>query len=179
MKGRSSSLKDKLTPYNCLLKSANFLIKITNEKAFPDIKFTGVWDSVNCFSVWFCENYLLVLEIRFQVFYLTSKKIQGFSSDKKILLMQSLLFDPVEPCLSFFEISIFSWDFLGNWTSCVWNQLHFHTKSDKSFCRWKTTKDERFPQIYLISYLPFKASAFFQIFFPNKTSFKFCTTRWM
>ena len=144
-----------------MLKSANFLIKTTNEKAFPDIKFTGVLDSVNCFSVWFCENYLLVLEIRFQVFYLTSKKIQGFSSDKKILLMQSLLFDPVEPCLSFFEISIFSWDFLG------------------SFCGRKTTKDERCPQIYLISFLPFKASAFFQIFFLNKTSFKFCTTRWM
>ena len=45
------------------------------------------------FSVRFCNDWLLVLKIRFQVFFLQAKKSTSFSSDRKILiLLLSVLF---------------------------------------------------------------------------------------
>ena len=56
-------------------------------------EFTGFLSGIICFSVRFCDNSLLVLKIRFAVFPFASKKVQGFSSDKKILmLLLSVLF---------------------------------------------------------------------------------------
>ena len=56
-------------------------------------QFVVVLDGIICFSVQFCDNSLLVLKMRFQVFSFASKKTQGFSSDKKILLsLLSVLF---------------------------------------------------------------------------------------
>ena len=41
----------------------------------------------------FCDNSILVLEMHFQVFSFANKKVQGFSSDRKILmLLLSVLF---------------------------------------------------------------------------------------
>ena len=45
-----------------------------------------VLEGMICFSVQFCDNSLLVLKMRFQVFSFARKKVQGFSSDKKILM---------------------------------------------------------------------------------------------
>ena len=45
------------------------------------------------FSVQFRDNSLLVLKMRLQVFSFTSKKVQGFPSDRKILMsLLSVLF---------------------------------------------------------------------------------------
>ena len=50
-------------------------------------QFVVVLDGIICFSVQFCDNSLLVLKMRFQVFSFASKKTQRFSSDKKILML--------------------------------------------------------------------------------------------
>ena len=51
------------------------------------IYITAVLDIIICFSVGFCDTSLLVLEMRFQVFSFASKKVQGFYSDRKILML--------------------------------------------------------------------------------------------
>ena len=55
-------------------------------------QFTVVLDDMICFSIQFCNNSLLVLKMRFQVFSYASEKVQGFSSDRKILVLLSVLF---------------------------------------------------------------------------------------
>ena len=47
-------------------------------------QFNVVLGGIICFSVQFCDNSLL--KMRFQVFPFASKKIQGFSGDRKILM---------------------------------------------------------------------------------------------
>ena len=52
-----------------------------------------VLDGIICFSVRFCDNSLLVLKMRFQVNFFASKNVQGFSSDRKVLIsLLSVLF---------------------------------------------------------------------------------------
>ena len=46
-----------------------------------------VLDGIICFSVRFCDNSLLVLKMRFQVNFFASKNVQGFSSDRKVLML--------------------------------------------------------------------------------------------
>ena len=71
-------------------------------------------NGIICFSVRFCDNSLLVLKMRFQVFSFASKKVQGFSSDMKILMsLLSVLFY-LQNVSQFFEILIFSQDIWGN-----------------------------------------------------------------
>ena len=53
----------------------------------------------NLFFVRFCNNSLLVLKMHFEVFSLASKKVQGFSSDRKILM-------PLLPVLSHLQIRV-------------------------------------------------------------------------
>ena len=56
-------------------------------------QFIVVLEGIICFSVRFCDNLLLVLKMHFQVFSFASKKVQGFSSDRKILMsLLSVLF---------------------------------------------------------------------------------------
>ena len=56
-------------------------------------QFIVVWDAIICFSVRFCDDPLLVLKMHFQVFSCPSKKVQGFSSGRKILMsLLSVLF---------------------------------------------------------------------------------------
>ena len=56
-------------------------------------QFTVVLNDIICFSVRFCDNSLLVSKMGFQVFSFASKKVQGFSSDSKILMsLLSVLF---------------------------------------------------------------------------------------
>ena len=51
-----------------------------------DSQFTVVLDGIIYFSVRFCNNSLVVLKMHFQVFSVANKKVQGFSSDRKILM---------------------------------------------------------------------------------------------
>ena len=56
-------------------------------------QFAVVLNNIICFSVPFGDNSLLVLKVRFHVFSFASKKVQGFSSDRKILMsLLSMLF---------------------------------------------------------------------------------------
>ena len=67
-----------------------------------------------CFSARFCDNSLLVLKIGFQVFSFANKKVQGFSSDTKILVpLLSVLFH-LQNRVSVFEILTFSQDIREN-----------------------------------------------------------------
>ena len=73
-----------------------------------------------CFSVRFRDNSLLVLKMRFQLFSFASKKVHGFSSGRKILmLLLSVLFH-LQNCVSIFEILIFIQD--------IWGNVHYVTE---------------------------------------------------
>ena len=50
-------------------------------------QFTVVLDGIICFSARFCDDSLLALKLRFQVFSFASKKVQGFSNDRKALVL--------------------------------------------------------------------------------------------
>ena len=71
-------------------------------------QFIVVLDGVICFSVRFCDNSLLVLKMRFQVFSFACKKVQGFSSDPQVLR------------------------YLGKHSLCLRNQPYFLANSDKN-----------------------------------------------
>ena len=89
-------------------------------------------NSIICFSVGFCDNSLLVLKMRFQVFSFANKKVQGFFSDRKILMsLLSVLFH-LENCVSVFWNFNFWPRYLGKRSLCPWNQPHFLRNSDKS-----------------------------------------------
>ena len=79
-----------INPYNCLLKNANFLIKTTKDYKHP------VYCCFEWYKLFFCmilQQFIVGLEMRFQVFSFASKKLQGFSTDRKILtFLKPLLF---------------------------------------------------------------------------------------
>ena len=124
-------------------------------------------------------------------------KVQGFSSDKKILMSLWSLLAHLQNGVSVFWNSNFESILLGKRTSCPWNQLHFLRESDKRllspkqqkkksetrFCRRKIAKDDNVKinvsKNITCTFLLFKASVFLQIFFLRKPSFKFCIGRWM
>ena len=66
-------------------------------------QFTVVLNIIVCFSVRFCENSLLMLKMRFQVFSFARKKVQGFSSDTKILMSLLLVLFHLQNCVSVFR----------------------------------------------------------------------------
>ena len=68
-----------------------------------------------CSSVQFCDN--SVLKMRFQVFSFASKKVQGFSSDRKILMSLLSVFFHLQTVSQLFEILIFSQD--------IWESVHY------------------------------------------------------
>ena len=69
-----------------------------------------VLKGIVCLSIRICDDSLLVLKMRFRVFSFVSRKVQGFSSDNKLLiLLLPLLFHPLN-LSQCFEISIFSQD---------------------------------------------------------------------
>ena len=79
-------------------------------------QFIVVLNGIIFLPVRFCNNLLLVLKVRFLVFSFASKNVQGFSSDRNILMsLFSVLFHLQN---QFFEILIFSQDIWGN-VHCV------------------------------------------------------------
>ena len=87
------------------------------------------------FSVRFCDNSLLVLKMRFQVFCFTSRNVQGFSNDKKILMsLLSVLFH-LQSHVSVFWNFNFWQRYLGKLSLCPWKQPHFLRNSYKSLSR--------------------------------------------
>ena len=92
----------------------------------------AVLNSIIYFSVWFCDNSLLVLKICFQFFSFASKKVKWFSSDRKIsMLLLSVLIHLQKP-VSVFGNFTFSLRYLGKLSLCHWNQPHFLRNSSKS-----------------------------------------------
>ena len=87
-----SRLKDIINPHNCLLKKANYSIKTSNEQITYIIKYP-IYCCFGWHNLFFRTNSLLVLKMRFQIFSFASKNIKGFFSDRKILLLLSVLFN--------------------------------------------------------------------------------------
>ena len=50
-------------------------------------QFTVALNGIIRFSVQFWDNSLLVLKMRVQVFFFASKKLQGFFSDREMLML--------------------------------------------------------------------------------------------
>ena len=83
-------LKDVINPYTCLSKNANFSIKTSNDQI---TSYIIILDGITYSSVQFYNSSLLVFKLRFQVFSLSCKKVQGFSIDRKLLMsLLSVLF---------------------------------------------------------------------------------------
>ena len=132
---------------------------------------------------------LLILKIRFQAFSFASKKVQGFPSDRKILMSWlSVLFHLKNLVSVFWNFNVYP-RYLGKRSLCPWHQPHFQRNSDKSFisrakqikrnlrrfCRRKTAEDNA--KIHVSPNIPctfllFEASAFLQIFFPRNLLFR-------
>ena len=82
--------------------------------------FIVVLDGIVSFSICFCDNSLLVLRTRFQVFSFATKKVlQGFSSDKKILMLLSVLFYQEN------HVSVFS---IFDFSQVIWGNIHYATE---------------------------------------------------
>ena len=103
-----------------------------------------------CFSGRFCDNSLLVLKMRFQVSPFTTKKVQGFSGDRKILMsLLSVLFQ--KPCLSFlkfgFLAKIYGDTFIMSLQSTSFPKellieaFYLPSKTLRQFCRRKTAEN--------------------------------------
>ena len=115
-------------------------------------RFIVVLNGIICVSVRFCDNSLLLLKMRFQVFRFASKSVQRFSSDRKMLMsLLSVLFHLPNRVSVFWN---FSPRYLEKSSLYPWNPPDFLRNSDKS----------------LLSLL--KASAFLQIFFPKTLLFR-------
>ena len=82
--------KDTINPYHQFFNQEK---QSLNNITSLNSQFTAVLSGIICFSVRFSDNSLLMLKVRFQVFSFASKKVQGFSSDMKtLMLFESLLF---------------------------------------------------------------------------------------
>ena len=66
------------------------------------------------FSVRICDNSLLVLKMCFQVFSFVNKKVQAFSSDRKILMSLLPVFFHIQTVSQFFKFLVFNQDNWGN-----------------------------------------------------------------
>ena len=115
----------------------------------------------------------------------TSKKVPGFSSNRKLLMsLLSMLFH-LQNCVSVFLNFNFYSRYLEKRSLCPWNQLHFLRKSDKSllspeqnklkksetrFCRRKTANAKiKVSLIYLVFFSTSELVAFLQ--FPRNLLF--------
>ena len=71
--------------------NANFSIKkknlMTIELHIIKQPIQYCFEDVICFSAQIYDNSLLMLKVRFQVFSFASKKVQGFSNDRKTLML--------------------------------------------------------------------------------------------
>ena len=87
-----------------------------------------------------CDNSLIVLKMRFQVFSFPRKKVQGFSSDRKILLLLSVLFH-LQSRVSVFWNFNFQPRYLFQDISPYLLSKTNWKKSETRFCRRKTAED--------------------------------------
>ena len=61
-----------------------------------------ILDRIICFSLRFCDIAVLVLKIYFQFFCFASQKLQGFSSDRNILMKMLSVFYHLQSRISVF-----------------------------------------------------------------------------
>ena len=124
--------------------------------------------------------------MRFQIFSFASKKVQGFSSYRRILMsLLSVLFH-LQNRVSVFWNFNFQPRYLGKRSLCLWNQPHFKRNSDKSLVSpkqnslkeiWDTVLEDNNAKIKVFPNIPctfllVKATAFLQIFFPKNLLFQ-------
>ena len=125
-----------------LLKNANLLIIATNDqiKSYTlNSQFTAVLNIIICFSARFSNNSLLLLKMHFRVFSFANKKLQGCSSDRKmLLLLQSVLFH-LQNRVHFWSFNFYP-SYLEKCSICPWNQPHFLRNSDKSLLSRELSK---------------------------------------
>ena len=98
----------------------------------PNRQFTVVLNSIIFSPVRFCEISLLVLKMSFQVFSFAIKKVQGYSSDRKIFMSLLSVFYHLRSCVSEFRNFNFYPSYLWKPSLCSWNQSHLLRNSDKS-----------------------------------------------
>ena len=95
--GKNATFKDTIYPLQLFVEKCQLWHHISLNS-----QLNVVLNGIICFSVQFCDNSLLMLKKRFQVFSFASKKVQGFSSDRKILMsLLSVLFH-LQNLVSFF-----------------------------------------------------------------------------
>ena len=120
-------IKHTINLYYCLLKNAICSVKESNDEIISHIIKLPTYCSFeryNLFFVRFCSNSLLMLKVLFQIFSFASKKVQGFSSNRKtLMLFESLLFHLQNSVSAF-------WSFNKRSLS-PWNQPHFRRNPDK------------------------------------------------
>ena len=75
---------------------------------------------------------MLELKMRFQVFSFASKKVQGFYSERKILMLLLSVIFYLQNFVSVFWNFNFWPIYLGKGSLRPWNQPHFLKNSDKS-----------------------------------------------
>ena len=124
-----------------------------------------------------------MLKTRFRVFSLAKKKVEGFSSDRKIFIsLLSVLFHLQNRFSQFFKILTFSQDIWEN-VHCPWNQPDFLRNSDKSPLSLKQNKLKEIRDTVFnakinvspnmpCSFLLFKVSGFLHICFPRNLLFR-------
>ena len=81
-------------------------------------QFIVVSDGTICFFEQFCDNSLLVLKMRFQVFSFASKNVQAFSSDRKILMPLLSVLYHLQKHVSVFGNFNFQLRYLGHRSLC-------------------------------------------------------------
>ena len=59
-----------------------------------------LFSGIICFSVQFCDNWLLMLKMRFQAFSFATKKLEGFSDVNAVVIIALL---SSKLCLSFLK----------------------------------------------------------------------------
>ena len=125
------------------------------------------------------------------VLFFARKMGQGFSSDRKIIMLLLSVLLHLENRVSAFWNFNFYQRCLGKRPLCPWNQPHFQKNFDKSLlslelnkleeiwdtvCRQKTTEDNNAKIIVspniLCTFLLFKTSAFLSIFFQRNLPFQ-------
>ena len=132
-------------------------------------QFTVVLNGIICFSVRFCDNSLLVLKMRFQVFSFASKKVQGFSRDMKILMSLLSVSFHLQKCVSVFWNFDFYPRYLGKHPLWSCNQSHFLRNSHKSLRhslvderQLKTLIPKKLSPIWLLPFCSSKPVHFFK-----------------
>ena len=116
---QQKALRIQYTPYKYLLKNDNYSIKTANDYIHISLnsQFTVNLNGIICFSVWLCDNLLLLLKMRFQVFFLQTKRYQSFLVTEKYYCRYYQWSFVYKAVSQIFEILILSQN--------IWGKVHY------------------------------------------------------